>query len=121
MEFVPLPTLADRLDELGSGMPLDELARRGLSILAALQAVHELGLVHRDLKPENIFSADQPPVTRIFDFGLVQASTTIRRQETTVGTFMGTPEYMAPEQLDSSLRSISGRTSTRSARCCTRC
>ena len=72
MEFVPMPLLSDRLAQLPDGMPLDELGRRALSILDGLKAVHALGLVHRDLKPENIFSTDGPPVTRIFDFGLVK-------------------------------------------------
>jgi tetratricopeptide (TPR) repeat protein len=102
MEFVPMPTLADRLAELPDGMPLDELGRRALSILAGLKAVHELGLVHRDLKPENIFSTDGPPVTRIFDFGLVKTPAMDNEPHTTMGLMMGTPEYMAPEQLDSS-------------------
>jgi serine/threonine protein kinase len=91
MEFVPLPTLADRLGEVENGMPIDEIGRRGLSLLTALAAVHKLDLVHRDLKPENVFSADLPPVTRIFDFGLVKPPAGVPQQDTTVGTFMGTP------------------------------
>ena len=102
MEFVAMPTLADRLGQLETGMPVDEIARRGQSLLAALADIHRLDLVHRDMKPENVFSTDLPPITRIFDFGLVKPPAGVPQQDTTVGTFMGTPEYMAPEQLDSS-------------------
>jgi tetratricopeptide (TPR) repeat protein len=100
MEFVPLPTLADRLAQLEDGMPLDELGRRGRSLLAAIETVHGLGLVHRDLKPENVFSTDAPAVTRIFDFGLAKTIGPASSEVSMVGTIMGTPEYMAPEQLD---------------------
>src|SRR5262245_11840048 len=93
MEFVPLQTLADRLGELENGMPIEEIARRGLSLLMALEAVHTLDLVHRDLKPENVFSADLPPVTRIFDFGRVKPPAGGPHTDHPVGTVTCQPEY----------------------------
>ncbi len=77
-------------------------------ILLALEAAHALGVVHRDLKPENVlvtFAAGQP-VLKLIDFGIAKAAKDQRgdappRNLTVAGVVMGTPEYMAPEQVHS--------------------
>jgi serine/threonine protein kinase len=71
-----------------------------LPVLGALARVHEAGVVHRDVKPDNIFLARGSAgevVPKLLDFGIakVQGSTI----ETRDGAVVGTPEYMAPEQL----------------------
>jgi serine/threonine protein kinase len=66
----------------------------------ALQAAHRKGFVHRDLKPANIIVLRRPPYPfiKILDFGLAKLRGAARGFETRVGTVLGTPEYMAPEQ-----------------------
>ena len=76
--------------------------RRSSTIAAALAAAHERGIVHRDLKPENIIRRDDGQI-KILDFGLARWSA-IRTpppvtQLTEAGSALGTPGYMAPEQL----------------------
>ncbi len=87
---------------LGEGGPLD--LRRGLRIAsqvcAGLAAAHAEGVVHRDIKPANILvGADDE--TRIVDFGLASAQQggADASRLTKSGLLIGTPEYMAPEQI----------------------
>jgi tetratricopeptide (TPR) repeat protein len=78
-----------------SGRHLEELA---FALLTSVEATHRQGIVHRDLKPENVFLVGTPPSARVMDFGLTTgAAEDVRLTRT--GVVLGTPEYMAPEQL----------------------
>lgn len=66
----------------------------------ALRASHRAGVIHRDVKPENFHLTRGPlgaPVLKLLDFGLVRIEYGNRTKLTQAGTFVGTPEYMAPE------------------------
>ncbi|MGP3991489.1 serine/threonine-protein kinase [Streptomyces sp. 3N207] len=92
--YVAGPSLADAVRAHGSLPP-----RTVLSLVAgtaeALEAVHAAGLVHRDLKPTNVLLASNGP--RVIDFGLVRATDATALTGTDVR--LGTPAYMAPEQV----------------------
>ncbi len=72
-------------------------------VCSALQYAHEQGIVHRDIKPENILLDAQGRV-KIADFGLAKLATKSEFEHTLTGTHqvMGTPRYMAPEQMEGS-------------------
>ncbi len=68
-------------------------------IAEALEALHESGILHRDIKPANVvFANEAAPVVRIVDFGIAY-DTQARTVLTQTGATIGTPAYMAPEQL----------------------
>ncbi|HEY1823954.1 MAG TPA: PASTA domain-containing protein [Trebonia sp.] len=92
--FVPGPPL-DRV--VVANGPLSELAlwRLLAGLVEALQAIHDCGLVHRDLKPANVLLAADGP--RVIDFGISKAIDGTAM--TSVGAIMGTPSFMAPEQV----------------------
>jgi serine/threonine protein kinase len=99
-EYITGQTLRD---ELASGaLTFDRLLRVALELSQAAAAAHAHGIVHRDLKPENLIRTDSGSI-KILDFGLARAAHPWARDVaptlTGVGTMVGTPAYMAPEQI----------------------
>lgn len=98
------PIAGDTLARVTKGPELDDrsIAQIGVQICAGLNAAHRAGVVHRDLKPQNIMLTAQgadPARVVIMDFGIAQSSQLEQEGSTAVGQVVGTPAYMAPEQL----------------------
>jgi hypothetical protein len=109
MDFVPGPTLQDRINE--GPLPLDELLRLFSQTAAGVAYAHSEGLIHRDIKPSNVLldQSQEPALARVTDFGLVMDVDSEHTRHTRVGMAMGTLGYMAPEQIRDA-RSADART-----------
>jgi serine/threonine protein kinase len=120
MPFLRGETLEARLQREGK-LPVDAVLRVGRELALGLAAAHQRGLIHRDIKPANIWLEAESQRVKILDFGLArsaEAGSSIPMEElppeapsasiraapvaqalTEVGSVLGTPAYMSPEQV----------------------
>ncbi|SOD84352.1 Serine/threonine protein kinase [Streptomyces sp. Ag109_G2-15] len=96
MELIDGGSLADRIATSG---PLDaaEAARIGIDLLSALRTAHAAGVLHRDIKPANVLVESSTDRVVLTDFGIAQVAGATTLTET--GSFVGSPEYTAPERM----------------------
>ncbi|MEU9264432.1 protein kinase [Streptomyces sp. NPDC048251] len=90
------PSLAAAVTSGGGPLPEHSVRVLGAGLAEALGAVHELGLVHRDVKPSNVLLTVDGPL--LIDFGIARA-TDGTASLTSTGVSVGSPGYMAPEQI----------------------
>lgn len=102
MEFVDGASLKELLGA-GTAFEPAQAASLGISIAEALDAAHRNGVVHRDIKPANVLLARSGAV-KIADFGVARLDTSDLTRD---GSSVGTPYYMAPEQIQG--RPVDGR------------
>jgi serine/threonine protein kinase len=101
MEYCDGKTLRSILETHPDGIPLKQSIVILRDVAAALHYAHSRGIIHRDLKPENILVTTDS-LARLVDFGLAQSFQDTNRV-TAVGSVLGTPNYMSPEQLRAEL------------------
>jgi serine/threonine protein kinase len=93
-EYAEGPSLADYIDKYGS-LSADMLYSLATGLADALTVIHAAGIVHRDLKPSNVILAQDGP--KVIDFGIAQ--TLDGTSFTKTGVMVGSPGFMAPEQI----------------------
>ena len=97
MEYFPSHTLgAEIVNE--QPMPVTKAVRYGIDIATGMAVAHQVGIVHRDLKPANVLINNEG-LLKIVDFGVAAAQREGDVQLTKTGYVIGSPKYMAPEQI----------------------
>ncbi len=113
MEFVDGPNIIEYCDE--NCLPILDRLELFTQVCSGVQHAHQKGVIHRDLKPSNVLvsSEDGAPVPKIIDFGIAKAISR-RLAEFTIftemGQWIGTPEYMSPEQAEVTGSDVDTRT-----------
>jgi len=100
MEYVEGKALRDVLNEAiaqHGAMPTDQALKITASVLSALEASHDQGLVHRDIKPGNVMVSTKG-IVKVMDFGIARALQSGVTSMTQTGMVVGTPQYLSPEQ-----------------------
>src|SRR4029079_6815280 len=95
MELVDGPTLQQLIRDRGR-LSEEDARYLGEQIAAGLAAAHDRGVIHRDLKPANIL-IDASGTAKVSDFGIAHLAS--MTQLTRTGEILGTPRYLAPEQI----------------------
>jgi serine/threonine-protein kinase len=95
MEYFQGRTLSELIAQRGL-VPIRDVQDILTQIVNGLEAAHQAGVIHRDLKPSNVLIGERGAV-KIIDFGL--ATTAVGQGLTATGAILGTPHYMAPEQV----------------------
>src|SRR5579864_347259 len=112
MEYVPGVPITDYCDQ--KRLKIEDRLELFIKVCEAVQHAHQKAIIHRDLKPANILvqEVDGKAVPRIIDFGLAKATSSQTAGETLfthLGSFVGTPGYMSPEQCDSTSLDVDTR------------
>ena len=107
MELVVGVSLAETIHADGP-LSVSRVVEIATALAAGLGAAHAAGVVHRDLKPDNVLLADDGRIL-ITDFGIARVADPVQHEAVrTVGAALGTPAYMAPEQVEGA-RDVDGR------------
>jgi serine/threonine-protein kinase len=97
MEYFPSHTLGSEVVN-EKPVELKRATQFGIDICTGMTVAHQLGIVHRDLKPANVL-INQEGLLKIVDFGVAAAQREGDTQLTKTGYVIGSPKYMAPEQI----------------------